>query len=159
MSPVPLPSTSGKQDVGFTGSAQVRDAVTAKDNNVLLSSDLVTLVQEGLLGLLDADGLVVRVRTVVSVGDEPLLVLDLAVVGQDRNVGGLLAQVPGQVLLDNDIEPAGDDGEWDVVLLGIVVEGNEAGIDRHGAQEIHALGKCQRDSAPPHIHGLARRSK
>lgn len=119
--------------------------------------DLVALVQERLLGLLDAHRLVMRVRAVVSVLDQPLLVLgDLTVVGQDRDLGsGLVAQEPAQVLLDDEVEPARDDREGDVVLNGIVVEADKAGVDRHGAQEVHALGMSQLDGSPPCIHGLA----
>lgn len=88
---------------------------------MLLSRNLVALVQDSLLGPLDGRVFIVPAWAIISVGHQPLVFNDLVIVGQDRDLG-FNAQVPGQIFLDDEIRPTRERRERDLVLQGIVIE-------------------------------------
>jgi len=152
-----LPSASSKQNVGLTSCAQVRDTITTKDDDMVVH----LLRLQGLLlklgsRFLNGDGLVVAVRRLVPVGDDPLTIINLAVVGQNLDVGSLfLAKSPTQVIADHNIQSTGEDGERDLLRIQVSVDFLECGVELDRLEKFQSLGVSQVYVAPPLIHGLA----
>lgn len=74
-------------------------------------------------------GLVIAVNAVVSPNDLPIPALDLAIVGYNLNVFGLVAEEIGHDLGQQWQQTTADDGDGKLVLTAVVVERWESRIN------------------------------
>lgn len=74
-------------------------------------------------------GLVIAINAVVSPDNIPVSALDLAIVGYNLNVFGLVAEEIGHDLGQQRQQTAADDGDGKFVLTAVVIEGWESRID------------------------------
>jgi hypothetical protein len=79
--------------------------------------------------LCHTQGLVIAIDTVVTPYDVPLSTFDFALIGNDINVLGFIAQEISHDLVDNRIETAADNSDRELIGTTIVVESRKSGIN------------------------------
>ena len=147
-------TAAGEEEIGRSGGWQVRDTVTDHDNHGDLS--ILGLDLCSLLVLVDGQGLVVAVRSVVTPNNLPVgtLVVDDSVVGD--NVDSRASLFTEEVVEDraeDRPETGGNDVEWNVVLDTELVKVLELRVNLKST--LHLVESvCERNiEGTPHLLG------